>query len=83
MLPIVSTPANPPPATTKVSSGSRSARAHSVSASSRWEMSRLRSSIASRSVFMQIARSARPGSPKKLVTEPRPRTRWSYSSACA
>src|SRR5437762_14226211 len=35
--------AKPPPATTKVNSGGRSARAHSVSASSRCAINRLRS----------------------------------------
>src|SRR6516165_2123029 len=42
MLAIVSTPANPPPATTNVSNGDRSAPAHSLSASSRWAINRLR-----------------------------------------
>ena len=82
MLAIVSTPAKPPPATTKVNSGGRSARAHSVSASSRCAIRRLRNWIASPSDFIVSARSATPGRLKKFVTEPSARTRWSYSSVC-
>src|SRR5205814_2865013 len=82
MLATVSTPAKPPPATTKVNSGGRSARVHSVSASSRCAIRRLRNWIASPSDFIVSARSATPGRLKKFVTEPSARTRWSYSSVC-
>jgi len=61
MLATVSTPAKPPPATTKVNSGGRSARAHSVSASSRWAIRRLRNWIASPSDFIVRARSGDTG----------------------
>ena len=56
-------------------SGGRSARAHSVSASSRCAINRLRSWIASPSDFIVNARSATPGRLKKFVTDPSARTR--------
>jgi hypothetical protein len=72
---IVSTPANPPPATTNVSRGLRSALEHSVSASSRRAMTRLRSAMASPSDFIVRARSCRPGRLKKFVDDPSAMTR--------
>ena len=72
---IVSTPANPPPATRMVSRSLRWAAAHSKSASSSTSISRFRSAMASPSDFIVSARSSRPGRPKKLVTLPSASTR--------
>ena len=63
---IVSTPANPPPATTNVMRWSRSGAPHSVSASSSCWIIRLRSAIASPSDFIVIARSSRPGQAEEV-----------------
>src|SRR5262245_6553501 len=59
----------------ELSRGGRSARAHSVSASSKCAINRLRSWIASPSDFIVSARSETPGKPKKFVTDPSARTR--------
>src|SRR5207247_8019960 len=57
----VSTPAKPPPATTKVSNAWRSVGLHSEFASSRWRRIWARNRIASESDFIGTANSAIPG----------------------
>ena len=73
-----STPEKPPPATTNVRSCRRSSGSSlSTSASSSARMTRLRSSSASARFLNGNACSGRPGKPRKSVTVPGARTRWS------
>ncbi len=76
-----STPENPPPATTKVSSPRRAAGSGSMSASSSVWMMRFLSASASPKSLNGSACSASPRWPAKLVTVPSAMMRWSYSRA--
>ena len=75
--PAVSTPLNPAPPTTNVSSAARSAGSSSRSARSSTSMIRLRRANASASVFMPTAYSVMPGIPNVAVSPPRAITRLS------
>src|SRR6266481_3149396 len=66
MLPVVSTPAKPPPATTNVRSATRSFSAQSVPASSRCSIRRFRSAMASPRDFIRMCFISEAGDVEKI-----------------